>query len=243
MGEAHVSASPVFPGSQGFPGESDDPAVRLPQRNVLADDVYQILKESLLSRRIEPGSRLNLDQLARGLHVSNTPVRQALARLESDGLVTKEPYRGFAASPLLDSRTIAELYDYRMLIEPPTAARAARRRQESAMVELETLCDVDQIGRLLADPSAQDVIGARDIEFHCGIAREAGSDVVLENLQTTLMQMRRYTIYHQHGAGEKAWEEHRAIALAIRAADHEAAAIAMSVHLTEGLDRLRKAIT
>jgi len=241
-GAKHVPEPPASAGPQGSSAENDSPG-RLPQRNVLADDVYQILKENLLSRRIEPGSRLNLDQLARGLHVSNTPVRQALARLESDGLVTKEPYRGFAASPLLDSRTIAELYDFRMMIEPPTAARAARRRGEAAMLELETLCDPGQIEGLLADPAAQEVIGARDVDFHCGIAREAGSNVVLENLQTTLVQMRRYTIYHQHGAGERAWEEHRVIAAAIRAGDPEAAATAMSVHLTEGLDRLRQAIS
>jgi DNA-binding GntR family transcriptional regulator len=210
---------------------------------VLADDVYQILKESLVSRRIEPGARLNLDQLARGLHVSNTPVRQALARLESDGLVTKEPYRGFAASPLLDSRAIAELYDYRMLIEPPTAARAARRRQEAGLAALESLCDVGEVQRLLADSTAQDTIGKRDIEFHCGIAREAGNGVVVENLAITLTRMMLYTIYHRHGAGEQAWQEHRAITAAIRAADPDAAAAAMNVHLSESLARLRNAIS
>ena len=70
----------------------EDALGRQPQRTVLADDVYEIIRESLISQRIAPGSRLNLDELARKLHVSNTPVRQALARLESDCLVTKEPY-------------------------------------------------------------------------------------------------------------------------------------------------------
>src|SRR6185436_1405366 len=118
----------------------EDALGRQPQRTVLADDVYEIIRESLISQRIAPGARLNLDELARKLHVSNTPVRQALARLESDGLVTKEPYRGFAASRLLDSRTIIELYEYRLMIEPATAARAARKRSEAGGIELERAC-------------------------------------------------------------------------------------------------------
>jgi DNA-binding GntR family transcriptional regulator len=215
--------------------------LRVPERNLLADDVYQILKEGLLSRRIVPGARLNLDQLARELHVSNTPVRQALARLESDGLVTKEPFRGFAASQLLDSRAIAELYEFRLLIEPPSAARAARQRGEADLAELDALCDVEDIRRLVADPSAQDEVGQRDAEFHGCIARQAGNKLVAENLTAALNRMRPYTLYHRHGAGEQAWEEHRTIAAAIRNADSDAAAAAMRHHLTNGRDRIRKA--
>jgi DNA-binding GntR family transcriptional regulator len=215
--------------------------LRLPERSVLADDVYNILKEGLLSHRIAPGSRLNLDQLARELHVSNTPVRQALARLESENLVTKEPFRGFAASQLLDSRAIAELYGFRLLIEPPSAARAARHRGEADLLDLDSLCDVQDIQRLVADPAGQDEIAQRDAEFHGHIARQAGNQVIAENLATALNRMRPYTMYHRNTAGELAWEEHRAIAAAIRAADPDAAAAAMRDHLTNGRDRMRKA--
>ena len=53
--------------------------LRLPPRSLLADDVYETLRDNLRAGRIPAGTRLNLDQLARDLHVSNTPVRQALA--------------------------------------------------------------------------------------------------------------------------------------------------------------------
>lgn len=214
---------------------------RVPQRSVLADEVYRILRENLIARRIEPGARLNLDQLARDLHVSNTPVRQALARLESDGLVTKEPYRGFAASPLLDSRAIAELYDYRLMIEPPTAARVARRPRPEVVAELDGLCDGESIQALI-DEGAEDALGDRDIAFHCAIAREAGNTVVLDSLAAALTRMRLYTVYHRHGAASQAWDEHRSVLESIRAGDPEAAALAMRAHLTCGLDRLRGVI-
>lgn len=228
--------------ANGPGGEADQVALgRVPQRSVLADEVYRILRDHLTAHRIEPGARLNLDQLARELHVSNTPVRQALARLEADGLVTKEPYRGFAASPLLDSRTIAELYDYRLMIEPPTAARVARRSNPDIVAELEALCDSDEVEALIRDGS-DDSLGERDIAFHCAIARAAGNTVVRENLAATLTRMRLYTVYHRRGAASHAWEEHRAVLDAIRGGDHEAAAAAMRAHLTSGLDRVRGAI-
>lgn len=214
---------------------------RVPQRSVLADEVYRILRENLMTHRIEPGARLNLDQLARDLHVSNTPVRQALARLESDGLVTKEPYRGFAASPLLDSRAIAELYDYRLMIEPPTAARVARRPKPEIVNELHEFCDSETIDALIEE-GADDSLGDRDVAFHCAIAREAGNTVVLDNLAAALTRMRLYTVYHRQGAASQAWDEHRVVLDAISAGNPEAAAQAMRAHLTSGLDRLRDAI-
>lgn len=220
----------------------DQPSLgRVPQRSVLADEVYRILRENLIAHRIEPGARLNLDQLARDLHVSNTPVRQALARLEADGLVTKEPYRGFSASPLLDSRAIAELYDYRLMIEPPTAARAARRSSPEVVVELDELCD-DKAIQALIHAGSEDVFGDRDIAFHGAIAQEAGNMLVRDNLAAALTRMRLYTAYHRHGAARQAWDEHSAVLEAIRASDPEAAALAMRAHLTSGLNRIRAAI-
>ncbi len=222
----------------GSNSEADHSHLRVPSRNILADDVYGILRDSLISGRVEPGSRLNLDQLARELHVSNTPVRQALARLEADGLVTKEPYRGFMASRLLDSRTIAELYEYRLILEPATAARAAANAPVAGLDELEELCDPDVVDGLLHDEAVAE-LGQRDIDFHCGIARLAGNSVVLENLTLTLTRMRLYTAYDRLGAGERAWHEHRLITDALRVGDQHAAAAAMRDHLRGAYERMR----
>lgn len=219
------------------------PQLRRAQRSVLADDVYDILRDGLVTQRIAPGSRLNLDQLARELHVSNTPVRQALARLESEGLVEKEPFRGFAASRLLDSRTIAELYGYRLLIEPPTAARAARCRNDAQAAALEALCDPGTIDQLVEDESAAGQLAQKDVDFHCDIARQAGNTVVVENLSQTLTRMTLYSLYGRHGAAAEAWQEHRAISTAISAGDPEGAATAMRAHLKNGLERMRNVLS
>ncbi len=65
-------------------------------RTVLSDETYSRIREMLLTHEIAPGERINIDALARDLDVSQTPVREALARLESDDLVIKEPLRGYA---------------------------------------------------------------------------------------------------------------------------------------------------
>jgi DNA-binding GntR family transcriptional regulator len=213
------------------------------RRNVLADEVYEVLRQGLVSRQMAPGSRLNLDQLARELHVSNTPVRQALARLESEGLVTKEPYRGFAASPMLDTRTVVELYECRQLLEPPTAGRAAVHRTDADAAGLDELCDEETVSRLAAVYSTDKTLAHRDVEFHLAVAEMAGNSVVVEHMDLILTKMSRYSAYGQTEAWKQAWREHRAVAEAIRAKDAEGAARAMRTHLASGLERMRRAVS
>lgn len=228
---------PTYEGETGSEG-----LARLPQRSVLADEVYEILRDTLLSRRITPGARLNLDALARELQVSNTPVRQALARLEADGLVIKEPYRGFLASPLLDSTAIAELYDYRLVIEPVLAARAAERRSADGAASLLKLCDPDEVRGLATSPDTGNTLGVRDLDLHCAIAKQAGNRVIADNMRTTMIQMSRFAAYHKPEAAILTWEEHLVIARAIAAEDSEAAAAAMVVHLQQAQKRLGSAL-
>jgi DNA-binding GntR family transcriptional regulator len=211
-------------------------------RRVLADEVYEILRESLLSQRIAPGSRLNLDLLARELHVSNTPVRQALARLEADGLVTKEPYVGFTASPLLDSRTIGELYDLRLLIEPAGAARAAKRGPGDWVDTLDGIC-ISADG-MLSDPAPEHVeaLGNADTHFHLAVAQAAGNGVIVDYLGQVLTQMSRYTLYASQQAAQHAWEEHRTVLDAIRRGDSNEALKAMRTHLHNGWDRVHELV-
>src|SRR5256885_2577031 len=115
--------SAVPPSRPTAPGRRAGP--RLPQRQVLADDVYEPVKALVMDHVIAPGARVSIDGLARQLGVSQTPIREALARLESDGLVTKEPLRGYSATPLLTRSEVDDLFQFRLLVEPWAAARAA----------------------------------------------------------------------------------------------------------------------
>src|SRR5262245_61724474 len=100
---------------------------RLPQRQVLSDDVYETIKGLIMDGVVEPGTRLNIDALTRELGISQTPIRESLARLESDGLVLKEPLRGYRVASRLSRAEFDDLFEYRLLIEPWAAGRAAER--------------------------------------------------------------------------------------------------------------------
>ena len=114
-------------------------AKRLPPRQILADGVYDTIKGLLMDQSITPESRINIDKLARELQVSPTPVREALARLESEGLVTKEALRGYSAAPLLTRSSFIQLFELRLLLEPVIARKAAALLTEEDLLTLEQL--------------------------------------------------------------------------------------------------------
>lgn len=88
----------------------------------LADRVYNELRDNIGSHQIRPGERLQEVSLAAQLGVSRTPVREALARLESEGMIVVEG-RGFVVPELTDA-DIEEIYQLRFLLEPAAAALA-----------------------------------------------------------------------------------------------------------------------
>ena len=92
----------------------------------IRESVFQSLMALLMDHRLEPGTKLSIDGLARELDVSQTPVREALARCESEGLVVRRPNAGYLVAPLLDRAGLDDLYDIRLLLEPAAADRAAR---------------------------------------------------------------------------------------------------------------------
>src|SRR3982751_4375104 len=102
----------------------------------LADDVYGAIFSKLMSLEIAPGSRITVDGLVRELEVSHTPIREALGRLEGEGLVVKTHLVGYSAAPQITRRHFDELYEMRLLLEPDAARRAAQHIDEAPMRRL-----------------------------------------------------------------------------------------------------------
>src|SRR5690348_10241166 len=102
----------------------------------LADDVYGAIFNKLMGLEIAPGARISVDGLVRQLGVSHTPIREALGRLEGEGLVVKTHLFGYSAAPQITRRRFDELYELRLLLEPDAARRAAHRIDEERMRKL-----------------------------------------------------------------------------------------------------------
>lgn len=115
----------------------------------LADRVYHQLRDSIGNHQIRPGERLQEVNLAAQLAVSRTPVREALARLESEGMIVVEG-RGFVVPELTDT-DIDEIYQLRFLLEPAAAS--------SAVVEVTSAADLASMASEIDDAVAADKRG------------------------------------------------------------------------------------
>jgi DNA-binding GntR family transcriptional regulator len=130
------------------------------KRSTLGDDVYETLRSAVLEHTLKPGDRVNIDALARELEVSPTPVREALARLESEGLLRKRPLAGYTVSPLLTRREFDDMFDMRLLLECAAARWAASRATEAQRLELVT-------------EAARTVSGGDDKQWHAAFTAPA----------------------------------------------------------------------
>jgi DNA-binding GntR family transcriptional regulator len=218
----------------------DGPQVTpLPRRQALADDVHEAIKALIMDHSLEPGARVSIDGLARRLGVSPTPVREALARLESADLVVKEPLRGYRTTPLLTREQLDDLYQFRLLIEPWAAARAAERLNEDGRerlrAEMES-CDTPRD----ATYGAYKALTAHDTRFHILVAELAGSAQVRLAFERTHCHLHIFRLYYDRGIGQKTLDEHRAVTEAVLSGDPQAAEAAMRDHLeTSYYTRLR----
>ncbi|MEF3404237.1 GntR family transcriptional regulator [Agromyces sp. CCNWLW203] len=239
-------------------------AAPLVSRSVLSDETYGVISNLVLEHRIPPGSRVNIDSLSAQLGVSPTPVREALARLESDGLVVKTPLRGYSTTPLLTVKEFVELGQFRVLIEQWTAAESAKSVAPSVADELraEVAATRESLGVQEAGADAFRTLTEHDTRFHGLIARLAGNELIAQSIERThfhLHFLRLYlasrnlesnldapasqTLRRVLGEFERAGrvshtiDDHAAIAEAIIAGDGETAADLMREHIEIGRRR------
>lgn len=209
---------------------------RLAHRQPLTSDVYEVVMDMLINHTLLPGARLNIDGLARMLGVSPTPIREALARVESEGLIIKEPRRGYTVAPLIGLDELRELTELRLLIEPAAAAAAAERATSGQASALRAFARSGGAGR--DDPAANRLDMTYDAEFHDMVAGLGGNRLVRETLSRLRSHLHMYRLYHHAGFVAATKPEHLAIAGAIATRDPQAAADAMRTHLQTALDGL-----
>src|SRR5688572_31927830 len=119
------------------PVDDDSPPRTIRRSQGIVDEVFELIRDDIMSLRIPPDTRISIDELARQLGVSQTPIREALSRLEATGLVTKRHFVGYYCAPQLDRRQLDELYEMRTLLEP-FAARCAAERMDDAQLQIVT---------------------------------------------------------------------------------------------------------
>ncbi|CAM5453367.1 GntR family transcriptional regulator [Streptomyces spiroverticillatus] len=210
------------------------------ERQVLADSVYEAAKAMVMDHEIEPGARVGIDSLARTLRVSPTPVREALARLESDGLVTKRSLAGYRATELLTPQGLEELFEMRLLLEPRAAALAAENATDAQLDTMESLAEqmrgVPESGERFA--VFREFV-ALDQRFHDTVAAAAHRPLLADAVERLHSHLHLFRLASIPGAGPQTLAEHDRILRAVLRRSPERAAEAMTEHLTRSLERQR----
>ncbi|MCL4762312.1 MAG: GntR family transcriptional regulator [Burkholderiales bacterium] len=202
----------------------------------LGDQVYRALRDSLGTHAIVPGQRLQEPALALQLGVSRTPVREALARLASEGLVVAEG-RGYVV-PVLTDADVDEIYELRALLEPAALARAAADAAPDALASIAAaLRDAEAAER---DGDAASFIEA-NARFHGGWHALVGNRRLIRAIALYAGHVRylRVMTLHDADARKAALAGMRRILAALRRRDAARAAQVMRDHLEAARHHLR----
>jgi DNA-binding GntR family transcriptional regulator len=148
----------------------------------------------MLSGEVRPGERLGERELARRIQVSRTPLREALGRLERDGLAVNKPGMGYFALEF-DPRVVEELYEFRDLLEVHATRKAARLIGETGIRELKEIIRQLAAYEKKRKPSVEELreevqLGLR---IHEVIARESGNQFICETLLQIYDRLRLLT--------------------------------------------------
>ena len=209
-------------------------------RGRLADEVYETLLEQLMSLRIVPGSRVTIDALARELGVSQTPIRDALNRMEADDLVVRVPHAGYRIPPPISRVRFEDMLEIRLLLEPPAARRAAERASADEVSRLRRM--LEEMAELAAGDGhlAYGAFGLRDAAFHDLVASSAGNQVVREALGRLHTHVHLFRLLYDREVTYAAMGEHDEILAAIAAREPDTAAYAMRQHILRSGERFRR---
>ncbi|MGV6874150.1 GntR family transcriptional regulator [Pseudochelatococcus sp. B33] len=209
--------------------------VRRPAR--LGDEAYDAIYEWIMSLKIPPGGRIAVDSLARELGISQTPIREALSRLEAEGLVVKTHLVGYSAAGQIDRRRFDELYELRLLLEPFAAGRAVESMTDEAMGRIEALHHALQGMDALQSRQAYSEFARLDGTFHQFIASLGRNSLVEDALNRLHTHIHLFRLAFHARATTDANGEHERIIAALRAGDGRGAEEAMREHLIRSRDR------
>ena len=208
----------------------------------IAESVHQRIYERIMSLDIPPGARIPIDGLARELNVSQTPVREALTRLEREGLVRKAHLIGYSAAPQITRKEFHDLYRFRLMLEPESARQACLKLTPETLQRIELAAADMEKGEQPVDRNSRYSRFARaDAHFHDEILKVADNEFVRQSLKDQHIHLHIFRLMFHSRVTQEALEEHERLLAAFRAGDADAAFEAMRDHIERSRDRLAAA--
>jgi DNA-binding GntR family transcriptional regulator len=202
----------------------------------LAERIFEVIRERIVEGKLPDREPVRQDALAAELGVSKIPLREALARLEHEGLLTSQANRGWFVRPMSADQA-EEIYLLRLATEPVAAAfscgRATDEDKQAAIKAFERL-----------DAAAHDNlndVAVRNREFHVALVRPGGRLLTTQLVERLEVLAERYVLAHLEpaGRGDRAHEEHQALLDAWLAGQADTVQALLTQHIASTLDDLR----
>ncbi len=194
-------------------------------------DAYQLVLDAIDMGKYKPGDRLVESELASRFNVSRTPIREALQRLETQSLLTRDGRSLVVAS--LDHNQLTELYVVRTELEGLSARLSAQHATPEEIRVLRKLLEEDQ--KLINDPMA---LAKANRRFHRQIHLASHNRYLVQQLDIVhrTMALMESTSLAVKGRGAAALSEHEKIVEAIEDSDGDAAHLALKIHISNAYE-------
>ncbi|ADL06841.1 GntR family transcriptional regulator [Thermosediminibacter oceani] len=188
-------------------------SIRLDNYKPLREIVFEALREAIITGELKPGERLMEVQLAEEMGVSRTPVREAIRKLELEGLVVMIPRRGAYVSGL-SLKDAADVFEVRQSLEGLAAALAAERITDEELESLERiLVEISEA----AEKDDVDTVIKKDSEFHQILFKATRNDRLVQIINNLKEQIDRFRLqsFTNRARVRSLLEEHKKIVEAI----------------------------
>lgn len=195
----------------------------------LRDVVFNTLRQAILRGELKPGERLMEIHLADRLGVSRTPIREAIRKLELEGLVTMIPRRGAEVARITE-KNLRDVLEVRRALDAFSCELACDRITKKEEEELHRACEEFASATTTRDAT---VIAAADVKLHDIIVRAAGNERLTELINNLSEQMYRYRFEYIKDTDnyDRLIEEHRIIYESIVKKDKQTAARTVKLHI------------
>ena len=195
--------------------------LNLDEYKPLRDVVFENLREAIVEGKLKPGQRLMEVQLADQLGVSRTPVREAIRKLELEGLVVMLPRKGAYVADL-SLKDMIDVLEIRASLEGLAASLAAQRISDEDIKKLESI--VDEFKDSVSDLDVESLL-KKDVEFHECIFKATNNQKLHQIINSLWEQVYRFrfTYVSDYDSTVNIIEEHKMILDAIKNRDSELA--------------------
>ncbi|QRF14886.1 GntR family transcriptional regulator [Klebsiella africana] len=198
-----------------------------------ASEVENQLRKLILNMELGPGERLTERWAEATFNASRTPVRAALQKLESEGLVCRDGLRWLVAP--IDVSEVEQLCIYREVLEVAALKLSASQMTEEQLNVLENLLKTNTVD------ASEDVMDDVGTQFHLQLAGLCQNAFIFQGVSDALRRLSRAR-WLDKAPSNPAWDDHREIIAALRSRDTDKAAELLAIHLCESRLRLLEAI-